>query len=751
MMKFQYQAPDGGVYEIEAPNEQAVQAIIQQQFGGSQSQQQKPQATTPASIPSLAGAPYPQPQKTEDQPSELADFARGIGRGVSKGAVGFIPRTGALIEDAFYAVPRLAEWGITGKNDYLGPQWNRSSRVNNALDNAADLVLDRPQAKSGRYAETVSDFLTGTATGYGLATKMAPLAAQANPSSALQRSGAELVQQNASNPGLQMLGSGAAGMTTQALDENGVTNPLMRLALPVIAGVGASGVASGAKNVYDRANVGRALDTPEGVRRAGGTIIRDIAQNPDTAAGRLARATGYVPGVTPTGPSASRDYGIMAVAPQLENYAGGNEVSRQVQNARARTQFIQNGLGLRPEADAPLYKAMEDAVAAKKRIMETAKPVDVTDLMKRVKNMDAPDESQKNAIRDAKSFMQSGLADKVEPITERRVSGQQPVPVYDDNGVLVGTRMVDISENVPVSYTSRPGQLYALKTDVANELEAKNGPSQKYPNIQHARSELTGLTKTIDDLIEQGAPGYKAEFRDPFKAAATGVDRLNYLRDIIAKSSAAGPDAAGNIQMSPPQFLNQMRSNRAERRRQDAGRMTMSGLAPEQRSALNQLYMDMAQENLINQRGVRATGSNTSRNLDFNKRIDDLVQSAENPLVSSLPGTLPVLAGGAASLLPFGPVVNSAATMFAVGAGNRIGNYIKNSQAGNAARRADAVRASLGEMYTNPDAMRQALELAKTKPVLVPDPVTAVPGLLGSTFPTVSDATEDKKKKKRAN
>ena len=750
MMKFQYEAPDGGVYEIEAPNEQAVQAIIQQQFG-SQSQQLPKAETRPASIPVLAGAPFPQPQEPQQKPSEGADFARGAVRGAAKGVGGFIPRTFALAEDAFYAVPRLAEWGFTGKNDYLGPQWNRSTRVNNALDSVADLVVDRPQSQSGRYAETGSDFIAGTLSGYGVARNLMPLLQSAKPTSVAQSSFAELVRQNASNPVLQTVGSGAAGLASQALDENGVTNPLMRMALPMLAGVGASGVASTGKNLYDRGNVGRALDSPEGVRRAAGTIIRDVAQNPDTAAGRLARATGYVPGVTPTGPSASRDYGIMAAAPQLENYAGGSEVARQANNAAARTKFIQNDLGLRPDADAPLYKAMDDAVAAKKRIMESGKPVDVTDLQKRILGMDAPDENQKNAIKEAKSFVQDSLKDKVEPVFERRVVGQQPVPEYNENGVLIGTRMADVYDDVPVSYTSRPGQLYALKTDVANELEAKRGPSQKYPNIGHARGELTKLTDVIDDLIEQGAPGYKDQFREPYKKAATELDRLAYARDIINRSGPAGPDAAGNVQLSPPMYLNQLRSNKAESRRQDAGRMTLNRLSSQQKTALNRLYMDMAQENLINQRGVRATGSNTSRNLDFNKRIDDLVKNAENPFTSTLPASIPLVAAGVTTALPLGPVVSPFATMLAVGAGNRIGDYLKKSQADRPARRADAVRASLGEMYTNPDAMRQGLELAKTRPVLPADPITFVPGLLGSAAPTISDATEDKKKKKRSN
>lgn len=704
--------------------------------------------SVPASIPVLAGAPFPQAQEPQDAPSEGADFARGVGRGAIKGVGGFIPRTGALIEDAFYAVPRLAEWGVTGKNDYLGPQWNRSMRVNNALDNAADLVVDRPQSKAGRYAETGTDFVAGTATGYGAALKLLPLAAQASPSSWVQRSGAELIRQNASNPGLQVLGSGVAGLTTQALDENGVTNPLMRLALPMIVGMGASGAASGTKNVYDRANVGRALDTPEGVRRAGGTILRDVATNPDTAAGRLARSTGYVPGVTPTGPSASRDYGLMAAAPQLENYAGGSEVMRQAQNADARTRFIQNNLGLRPGSDAKFEAAKTKAVSEKDALMQTATPVNVAPLVDFVKKMDAPDERQKAAVTAAKNLVLDRLESKLEPVTQRRVTGQQPVPQFDANGTLIGSKMQDVVEDVTIGYNARPGQLLALKQDIRDALTSNEPSAEKYVGAKNAGVELRQVLDQIDNLIEQGAPGYKSKFRDPFSEAATGIDRLAYLRHIIDQSIASGPDAAGNAQLSPPKYLNQLRASKADMRRPDAGKMTLEGLSPQQRGSLNRLYMDMAQENLINQRGVRASGSNTSRNLDFNKRINDLVQSAENPLVSSLPGTLPVLAGGGAALLPFGPVINSVASMIGVGAGNRIGNYIKQSQAGNAARRADAVRASLGEMYTNPDAMRQALELAKTRPVVTPDPVTAIPGLLGSTFPTISDATEDKKKKR---
>lgn len=748
MMKFQYEAPDGGVYEIEAPNEQALQAIIQQQFG-SQSQQQPKGDTRPASVPALAGAPFPQAQTPQEEPSQLADLSRAVGRGVSKGVVGFAPRLGGLAEDAFYAIPRLAEWGITGKNDYLGPQWNRSIKVNEALNNMAGLLADEPQSKAGRYLETGSDFVAGTLAGSGIAKGATAFIPKANPASAMQRSGAEFIRQNASNPGLQAIGSGAAGLTTQALDENGVTNPWMRLALPMIAGVGASGVASGSRNIYDRANVGRALDTPEGVRRAGGTILRDIAENPDTAAGRLARSTGYVPGVTPTGPSASRDYGIMAAAPQLENYAGGGEVARQASNAAARTKFIQNDMGLKPGADAPFNAAMAKANADQKTVMQAAQPVDVSGFINYVKKLDTPDQSQRSAVTAAKNLVLDRLEPMLEPITQKKVT-QQPVPQFNENGVLIGSVMKDVSQDVPVSYQSRPGQLLALKRDIGDTLASNEGAGEKYSGVRNARREMKLIMDQLDDLIEQGAPGYKSKFRDPYSEAKTGTDRLAYLRDIIDKSGAPGPDAAGNYQLSPPKYLNQLRDSKADARRPDAGRMTLDGLSSKQKSALNRLYMDMAQENLINQRGVRASGSNTSRNLDFNKRIDDLVKGAENPILKTLPATLPAVAAGASAFLPFGPTGNSMAAMGAVGAANRLAQYLKNSQAATPARRADAVRASLGEMYTNPDAMRQGLELAKTNPVLPPRPFMASPGLLGSMAPTVSDAVEEKKRKKKA-
>lgn len=699
-------------------------------------------------LPALTGAPAPQPQVPfADEPSMAADVARGVGRGAVKGAVGMIPRTGALVEDAFWAIPRVAEQLATGKNDYLGPQWNRSTRVNNALDNLADMGINRPETAVGRYSETGTDFVTGTLTGVGAARSMTGLAQQANPSSWTQRAGAELIRQNASNPGLQAIGSLGAGAAAQALDENGVTNPFMRLLAPMAAGIVTGGVASGGRNVYDRANVGRALDTPEGLRRAAGTMMRDIATNPDSAAGRLARNTGYVPGVTPTGPSASRDFGLMGAAQQLENYAGGREVARQAGNAQARTQFIQNKLGLQPGADSKFLKAMDDAVAAKQRIMEGSKPVDVNSFMDDVRKMDVPDEKQKAAVTAAKNLVLDSLQQKVEPITERRVIGQQPVPKYDRNGRLIGSEMKDIYEDVAVSNQARPGQLLALKQDISDALTSSEPSAQKYVGARNARRELTQVLSQVDDLIEQGAPGYKTEFRDPYSAAKTGTDRLAYLRDIIDKSAAAGPDAAGNIQLSPPKFLDQMRASRVEKRRPDAGRMTLDGLAPDQRIALNRLYMDMAQENLMNQRGVRSSGSSTMKNMTFDEKIKALAENAESPILKALPAAIPLVTAGASSLTGAGVIPSMIAAGAAVGGRD----FLKNRINAATTRRADALRATLGDMYVNPDALRQGLDLAKTAPVRQAEPVQFVPGLLGSSVQTISDATEEKKKKKRAN
>jgi hypothetical protein len=663
---------------------------------------------------------------------EVESIGRGLGRAGIKAVAGAAgPRLGSFISDAFWAIPRAAESAITGENKYLGPQFYSSQKTETALNNLAGTIINKPETGAGRIIESGADMGLSAVLGTGVSRAMQPAAqavANALPNT-VTRGVQAVTELGGQNPVVQGIAGTAAGFATQGADEAGIENPYGRLAIGLAAG-GAAGIgAAKGGSLLDQYNYSRTLDSPEGLRRISGGIVADMATDPQAAAARLGRRNDYIPGVTPTGPAASRDPGLLAAQQQFQSLAP-DDVSRNLQNNAARSAFIERDLGINPARDAAIEGRMNAANQIKPELWRNEQPVDITErLSTAIRGMGSEPGTDFQAVRSVEKMVLDLLQGRVTPI--QRQTGTQPV--------MVGNRIVQEPIMETVGYTAKPSDLYALKRDLSMYMQSND--QTKYPNVKFAKGELNGVMKAIDDLIDEGAPGYKANFRDEFASAAKDRDRQTYIKDIVNKGSDTGTDAQGNRSLSPPKMLTQLAEARADSRRKDAGRMTMRDLAPEQRQALNALRLDMTQENLANSRGARTIGSPTARNIEFNRAIDEAVQAGTLPIPKTLLSGAGGLLGGALSA-PLGNLgIGGGATGGAV-AGRTLADVLAKRQDTKTAARTAALKREIGRMYSDPESLRLALIDALTKPVTKPQKINSGSALIQALIASQRSASE---------
>lgn len=164
MAKFRITGPDGGTYEVSAPDGASEQDVLQyamKSMGG--------KTDTPAAAEAAKPA--------EPAPDVLPDMAKSLGSGAVKGAIGFaaLPRT---IMDLSR---QGGEWIARQAGVEPGPGFPGNNMLQQSLpsfqgirDKAEGVTgpLHEPQTTAGKYAGTVGEFAMGAAFPGGMAQRV---------------------------------------------------------------------------------------------------------------------------------------------------------------------------------------------------------------------------------------------------------------------------------------------------------------------------------------------------------------------------------------------------------------------------------------------------------------------------------------------------------------------------------------------------------------------------------------------------
>lgn len=197
MPRFEVQGPDGGRYEVEAPDEKSALAV----FDNS--------PATPA-----------------EKPSTASDVARSAASGVGQGAIGMA----GLVPDAANALRKGADWLIFDRIFGKRPEMTNSITGGNlsdlgtsaSLKKSAEGLLGKfyePQTTAGQYAKTVGEFVPASMLGPG---GIAPKLATAATAGLASEGAGQLTKGTSAEPWARLAG-GLAGAFAPGLLSKAVT------------------------------------------------------------------------------------------------------------------------------------------------------------------------------------------------------------------------------------------------------------------------------------------------------------------------------------------------------------------------------------------------------------------------------------------------------------------------------------------------------------------------------------------------
>lgn len=161
-----------------------------------------------------------------------------------------------------------------------------------------------------------------------------------------------------------------------------------------------------------------------------------------------------------------------------------------------------------------------------------------------------------------------------------------------------------------------PASLYEIRKDLQLAQMGKLQPSsQNAPNastLAQARGQLGQVVSSLDDSIEQAAPGFKA-YLQRYKELSQPIDQMKVVQEIQKRSQLQSMDITTGDQFLGNAKFGQVLDKAIEKSGQK--------LTPDQIERLNAIRTDLQYGQAINSPLIKAPGSDTFQNLSIAQAI----------------------------------------------------------------------------------------------------------------------------------
>lgn len=389
---------------------------------------------------------------------------------------------------------------------------------------------------------------------------------------------AQVMQTLARYPAQQVAGAAMAGGAGGALRE-AEASPLAQIGGAMAAGM----VAPGGPRLPVTA---RALEAPgalvkpfteTGREIIVGNVLRRLATTPEATAARLAAAEPLVPGVQPTTAAAARDPGLAAAETAIR--------------ALDQSGAFPARLSANQQAILEAFRRLSGRPGSIERA--EAKRAEITGPMRR--------EAFEAVTVNPETF-QSGIALTVNKAIDS--IRNSPVGVRQD----VETAMNWATSRIAKART--PMELYEVRKDLSAAMQGKY--NQEVPSLRLAKGQLADVVRTIDDVIDSAAPGFKA-YMSKFTRMSEPIDQMRVLQAIESKVTTGQP----NLLTGEPVIA------AGSLRRQLATRVDEIGaeLSPAAQRKLDNIVEEINRGMAATAPGVKPPGSNTFQNMSMGNLI----------------------------------------------------------------------------------------------------------------------------------
>lgn len=381
--------------------------------------------------------------------------------------------------------------------------------------------------------------------------------------------------------GAQTAGAiGAAGAAGMGREEG--AGPLAQLGLAALGGTVAPGVSATA---LGRAGTG-AREVVRPFTEAGreviaGNVLRQLSAQPELAAARATQYEPRIPGYAPTTAQATRDVGLVAAETPIRALDVTGKFAAQASQAnQARTNILDRlakdketlaaAITKRDEVTDPLREAAFAKATITPEMLQSSVTLTVG---KTIDDILASSAGARKPVKDAMSFASERLKDGTDP-----------------------------------------ARLYEVRKDLRDAAQGLLNKEGSAYNL--AKGQLEQVIRSIDDVLESSAPGYK-DYLSKYAASSRGIERLEAVQDFRKRVLSTTPDIGrvGDFLISQPAFT------RAIRALEDDPKL--GGLSKTQFSLLQRVGQDL--DDGVLARAAKSPGSDTFKNMSTANVIGGIV------------------------------------------------------------------------------------------------------------------------------
>ena len=381
--------------------------------------------------------------------------------------------------------------------------------------------LPEPATKEEKITQDVASALSGVAAPAALAQRgiqAAQVAGRESP--ALARFFAE-------NVPLQAAAAGGGALASAAGREYADVGGMGQAGLAVLGGMVAPSGMAGSAQVLGRAGKEVVRPFTAGGREAiVGKVLEQLANKPQGLAQRLEEYKAPIGGYTPTTAQASRDVGLISAETAIRGMDITGQFAAQASQAnKARMTILDRmakdqdavtqAITKRDEVTAPMREA---AFAASTQTPEQIQSAISLVVNKNIDDILASDAGKRSTVQNAMKFARDS-----------------------------------------VNRADTVGSLYEVRKDLraaAQGLLDREGSA-----FSQAKGQLENVIRSVDDVIDSSAPGYKDYLRK-YSQASKGIERLGEAQTFRSKVLSTTPDPinVGDFMISQPSFARAIRA-----------------------------------------------------------------------------------------------------------------------------------------------------------------------------------------------
>lgn len=439
-----------------------------------------------------------------------------------------------------------------------------------AVDRTLSSVFPAPKTPTERVVQDI------TTAGYGvgglasLATKAAPMLTGTVPKA--------VAEMFSTSPQAQAAAATTAATASGMLREGGAP-PALQIGGAMMAGMAAPGgpTLSTTQRVLAAPSGFVRPFTQEGREVIVGNVLRNLATDPDRAMANLRDARTTVPGVRVTTAAGARDPGLAAAETPIRALdQSGAFPSVLTGNQQSLLEAFRRISGRPGSIDRAETKRSSITAPMRESAFADGQPVSVLPIAEAIQGISNNPATQRQTVDQAMGYVSSLLTKRVDP----------------DTGTI------------------NPMALYSVRKDITDAMSGKL--SGELANLRLARGQLADLLPVIDDVIESGAPGYKA-YMQQFQKSSSAIDQMRLLQGIEGKVTTGMP----NLMTGEPVLA------ASALRRQLAAKSEELGtkLSDAAQRRLDNIIFEINRGQAATAPGVKAPGSDTFRNMSMGNLI----------------------------------------------------------------------------------------------------------------------------------